>query len=66
MSFSTNSSAFEDSDPLQPVGFECDNLVMTYDKQSSQAANDTLQLLKNSAEVTFCQNGEKQGETASQ
>ena len=56
--FSTTSSVIDDSDTLQPVGFESErfsNLVLSYDKQSSQAASDTLQLLKTSAEVSFSQ-----------
>ena len=35
-------------------------MVMSYDRQSSQAANDTLQLLKTSAEVNFSQDGERE------
>ena len=43
---------------LQPVGFETERfseVVMNFDHQSSQAANDALQLLKTSAEVDYSQ-----------
>ena len=43
-----------DLDVLQPVGFESERfseMVMSYDRQSSQAANDAMQLLKTSSEM---------------
>eukprot|EP00794_Sanderia_malayensis_P009248 gene9248-10225_t len=44
----------EDLDVLQPVGYEREkfsDMVMTFDRQSSQAATDALQLLKASTEM---------------
>jgi len=56
-------SASNDSDTLQPVGFESEKfLSMNYDIQSSKAANDALQLLKTSVDISFLDNeygGEK-------
>ncbi len=47
-------SITEDLDVMQPVGYESEKfseMIMTFDRQSSQAANDALQLLKTSSEM---------------
>ena len=58
-------SIHDDSDMLQPVGFESERfseMVMNFDHRSSQAANDALQLLKTSAGVDYSQYVEEEGE----
>ena len=62
--YSNTGSVYDDFDVMQPVGFESEKfggMVLTYDRQSSQAANDMLQLLRASADVELTEekNAEK-------
>eukprot|EP00795_Rhopilema_esculentum_P009186 gene9186-16860_t len=64
VSSSNTGSVYDDFDVMQPVGFESEKfegMVLTYDRQSSQATNDMLQLLRASADVELTEdkNAEK-------
>ena len=65
-SYSNASSVYDESDTLQPVGFEgarFSSMSMSYDRQSSQAASDALRLLEAPVEIDFSQNGPHERET---